>query len=168
MTAPQRDLEIVAGARVHAGDGAPALAGFFGSDFAPLVNAAVRECLGDPKSAHLLEGARTGIVLGSHRFDTASLELSVEQVEAGRVSPILFYQVLPTAILGHVARDYRVSGPVSCVAVTGDARAEVLETARLLLVDDSADQVLCVTVELDPDPAKSFARAELVRPGVRS
>jgi 3-oxoacyl-(acyl-carrier-protein) synthase len=168
MRTPQQDLEIVASAQVHADAGTQSLAGFFGSDFAPLVHAAVRECLGDPKSAQLPEGARTGIVLGSHRFDTASLELSVEQVEAGRVSPILFYQVLPTAILGHVARDYRVSGPVSCVAVTGDARAEVLETARLLLVDDSADQVLCVTVELDPDPGKSFARADLVRPGVRS
>jgi len=160
-------LEVVAGAEVHAGPQAPPLAGFFGSDFAPLVYAAVRECVGDRRSGHLLEGIgdRVGIVLGSRRFDTASLELSVEHVNQGRVSPILFYQVLPTAVLGHIARDYRLSGPVSCVAVTGDARAEVLELARLLLADASAEWVLGLTVELDPDPAKSLARADLVRSG---
>jgi hypothetical protein len=49
------------------------------------------------------------------------------------------------------------------VAVTGDARAEVLETARVLLADEAAQWVLGLTVELDPDPEKSFARADLVR-----
>ena len=167
MTAPSQDLELVAGAQTHAGPQTPPLAGFFASDFAPLVYAAVRECLGDPRSGHLLEGLgeRTGILLGSRRFDTTSLELSATQIDQGRVSPILFYQVLPTAVLGHIARDYRLTGPVSCLAVTGDLRAEVLEAARLVLADASADRVLCVTVELDPDPAKSFARADLVRSG---
>ncbi len=167
MTPPSPDLELVASARIHADPQVPPLAGFFASDFAPLVYAAVRECVGDPRSGHLLEGAgdRVGIVLGSRRFDTVSLELSVEQVNRGRLSPILFYQVLPTAVLGHLARDYRLTGPVSCVAVTGDARAEVLELARLLLADASAEWVLGVTVEMDPDPAKTFARADLVRSG---
>ncbi|MDX3663108.1 beta-ketoacyl synthase N-terminal-like domain-containing protein [Streptomyces sp. ID05-26A] len=170
MTAPKNDLGVVATALVHADTAPPAPAGFFGSDFAPLVQAAVHECLGDPRSAHLLTGAgdRTAIVLGSCRFDTTSLELSVDQVAGGRVSPILFYQVLPTAILGHLARAYGITGPVSCVAATGDARTEVLDTARLLLADDCADLVLGVTVELDPDPAKAFARADLVRSGERT
>ncbi|MEU8709154.1 hypothetical protein [Streptomyces sp. NPDC048565] len=164
MTAPPA-FEVVAGVRVHAGPQVPPLAGFFASDFAPLVYAAVRECVGPPRSGHLLEGVgdRTGIVLGSRSFDTTSLELSVAQVNQGRVSPILFYQVLPTAVLGHIARDYRLTGPVSCVAVTGDARAEVLELSRLLLADESAQWVLGLTVELSPDPEKAFARADLVR-----
>jgi 3-oxoacyl-(acyl-carrier-protein) synthase len=167
MTPPRQDFEIVASAQVHAGPQVPPLAGFFASDFAPLVYAAVRECLGDPRSGHLLEGVgdRVGIVLGSRRFDTASLELSVEQVNQGRVSPILFYQVLPTAVLGHIARGYRLTGPVNCVAVTGDPREEVLEVARLLLADESAEWVLGLTVEMDPDPAKAFASADLLRSG---
>jgi len=165
MTTPRPDFELVASAQIHGDARLPPLAGFFASDFAPLVYAAVRECVGDPKTGHLLEGAgdRVGIVLGSQRFDTASLELSADQLDQGRLSPILFYQVLPTAILGHIARDYRLTGPVSCVAVTGDARAEVLELARLHLADASAEWVLGLTVELDPDPAKSFAQADLVR-----
>ncbi|MFJ8752653.1 hypothetical protein ACIREO_25450 [Streptomyces sp. NPDC102441] len=169
MTTSPQDVEVVAGAQVHAGPQAPPLAGFFASDFAPLVYAAVRACVGEPRAGHLLEGVgdRVGIVLGSHSFDTASLELSVEHVNKGRVSPILFYQVVPTAILGHIARDYRLTGPMSCVAVTGDARAEVLELARLLLADASAEWVLGITVEMDPDPAKAFARADLVRSGHR-
>jgi hypothetical protein len=143
----------------------PPLAGFMASDFAPLVYAVVRECVGDPRSGHLLEGVgdRVGIVLGSRRFDTVTLELSVEQVDRGQVSPILFYQAVPTAVLGRIARDYRVTGPVSCVAVTGDARAEVLELARVLLADDGARWVLGLTVEMDRDPAKTIARADLVR-----
>ncbi len=164
MTTPTAFVPV-ASAEVHAGQQVPSLPGFMVSDFAPLVYAAVRECLGDARSGHLLEGVgdRVGIVLGSRRFDTVTLELSVEHVNRGRVSPILFYQVLPTAILGQVARDYRLTGPVSCVAVTGDARAEVLETARVLLADEAAQWVLGLTVELDPDPEKSFARADLVR-----
>jgi len=158
-------LELVSSAEVHAGQQPPPLVGFMVSDFAPLVYAAVRECVGDARSGHLLEGAdgRVGIVLGSQRFDTVTLELSVEHVNSGRVSPILFYQVVPTAILGQIARDYRLTGPVSCVAVTGDARAEVLEVARVLLADEGAEWVLGLTVEMNPDPAKAFASADLVR-----
>ena len=164
MTAATASVPV-ASATVHAGQHVSALPGFMVSDFAPLVYAAVRECLGDARSGHLLKGVgdRVGIVLGSRRFDTVSLELSVEHVNRGRVSPILFYQVLPTAILGQIARDYRLTGPVSCVSVTGDARAEVLETAGVLLADDAAEWVLGLTVELDPDPGKSCARADLVR-----
>ncbi len=158
-------FELVTSAEVHAGPELPQLPGFMVSDFAPLAYAAVRECVGDARSGHLLKGIgdRGGIILGSQRFDTVTLELSVEHVNRGRVSPILFYQVVPTAVLGQIARDYRLTGPVSCVAVTGDARDEVLELARLLLADQGAEWVLGLTVKLDPDPAKAFATADLVR-----
>ncbi|MCC2321226.1 hypothetical protein [Cellulomonas xiejunii] len=164
MTAPTA-VEVVANAQVHAGPDLTPLVGFMASDFAPLVYAAVRECVGDPRGSHLLEGVgdRVAIVLGSRRFDTVSLDLSVEQVDQGRVSPILFYQVVPTAVLGQVARDYGLTGPVSCLAVTDDARAEVREVADVLLADGDVDWVLAVTVEMAPDPTPSSAGAELVR-----
>ena len=165
MTSPP--LEIVASAEVHAGPHIPTMAGFMASDFAPLVYAAVRECVGDPRTGRLLAGIgdRVAVVLGSQRFDTVTLELSVEHVRRGRVSPILFYQVVPTAVLGQIARDYRLTGPVSCVAVTGDARAEVLEVARLLLADEGAAWVLGLTIDMTTDPAKAVASADLVRSG---
>ena len=158
-------VDLVAGAEVAAGPHVPRLAGFMASDFAPLVYAAARACLGDPKEPHLLDGIgdRVGIVLGSRRFDVPSLELSVEHVNRGRVSPILFYQVVPTAVLGQIARDYRLTGPVSCVAVTGDARAEVHELARVLLADDLADRVLGLTVEMSSGSGPAVATADLLR-----
>lgn len=169
MTA-RPDLELVSTAEVLTDHRLPPVIGFIASDFAPLVYAAVRGCLGDPPSDVLPADGRdrVGIVLGSRRFDTPALELSVEQVERGRVNPLLFYQAVPTAVLGQVARDYRLTGPVSCLAVAGDARAEVRELARVLLADGDVDQVLALTVELDPDSAKSSAGAELVRRAARS
>jgi 3-oxoacyl-(acyl-carrier-protein) synthase len=164
MTPPPA-FELVTSAEVHAGPELPQLPGFMASDFAPLVYAAVRGCLGDARSEHQLKGVgnRVAMILGSQRFDTVTLELSVEHVNRGRVNPILFYQVVPTAVLGQIARDYRLTGPVSCVAVAGDARVEVLELARLLLADRDAEWVLGVTVALNADAAKSFATADLVR-----
>lgn len=159
------ELEVVAAAVTYGGPQLPRVVGFMESDFAPLVYAAVRECVGDARSEHLLAGVgdRVAIILGSQRFDTVTLELSVEHVKRGRVNPILFYQAVPTAVLGQIARDYRLTGPVSCVAVLGDARAEVLELARVLLADGGVEWVLGLTVELHPDPALGFAGADLVR-----
>ncbi|MDQ7803471.1 hypothetical protein Q5425_06995 [Amycolatopsis sp. A133] len=155
---------VTASAVVSGGDRPPRLPGFMVSDFAPLVYAAARSCVGAADSRHLLSGAgdRTGIVLGSRGFDTVTLELAVRQVDAGRVSPVLFYQVLPTAVLGIIARDYRLTGPVSCLAVTGNPRAEALELAAVVLADRSADRVLALAVELAEDPADSYACADLV------
>lgn len=163
MTAVARG-EVLAAAEVRADEGVPRLVGFIESDFAPLVHAAVRACVGEPRTDHLLAGAgdRAALVLGSRRFDTVSLETSVEQVARGRVSPILFYQVVPTAVLGLVARDYGITGAVSCVAATDDARAEVRAVAEVLLADGSADRVLALTVELGPGPGDAVARAELL------
>ncbi|MFJ7629354.1 hypothetical protein ACIQZN_22945 [Streptomyces sp. NPDC097595] len=159
------ELETVAGATVHGGPQLPRLPGFMESDFAPLVYAAVRACLGEPRSEHLLTGAgdRCAIVLGSRYFDTVTLELSVEHVNRKRVNPILFYQAVPTAVLGQIARDYRLTGPVSCVAATGDVHAEVLELARVTLADGDVDRVLGLMVEMNDDPALGLARADLVR-----
>lgn len=159
------ELEIVAGAEAHVGPPLPTVVGFIETDFAPLVYAAVRECVGDARSEHRLTGVgdRVAIILGSRYFDAAILELSVEHVNRGRVSPILFYQAVPTSVLGQIARDYRLTGPVSCAAVLGDACAEVLELARVVLAAGDADWVLGLTVETHPDPALGFARADLVR-----
>ncbi|MEU0300476.1 hypothetical protein ABZ252_13555 [Streptomyces sp. NPDC006175] len=159
------ELETVAGATVHGGPQLPRLPGFMESDFAPLVYAAVRACVGEARSEHLLTdaGDRCAIVLGSRYFDTVTLELSVEHVNRKRVNPIFFYQAVPTAVLGQIARDYRLTGPVSCVAALDDVRAEVHELARVILADGGADQVLGLVVEMRPDPALGFARADLMR-----
>lgn len=157
-------LHLVASARVDGRDQPPPVPRFIVSPFAPLVYAAVQRCLGGlaPGRWPAGPGDRTGIVLSSGEFDTVTLELSVRQAHRGRISPILFYQVLPTAVLGQIAVDFRLTGPVSCVASTGDARAEALEIAQLTLADDSADWMLAVTAGLADDPAASFATADLI------
>ena len=101
-------------------------------------------------------------MLSSLKFDTATLELSVQQVHRGRVSPLFFYQVLPTAVLGQIAIDYRLTGPVSALATTGDPRAEALAVAHLTLAEGDADWVIALAAGLSADPADSFASADLV------
>lgn len=160
---PPVAIMITASSRLVGSDRPPRLARFIEGDFAPLVYAAVSQCIGAPQS-HLLEGHgdRAGIVLSSVGFDTETLELSVRQVHKGRISPVLFYQVLPTAVLGQIAIDYHITGPVSCLATTGDARDEALDVARLMLAEGDADWVIALAVALAADPADSFASADLV------
>ena len=161
---PPAAVTITASSRVVSSERPPRVPRFIEGDFAPLAYAAVGRCIGVPQS-HLLEGHgdRASIVLSSVEFDTQTLELSVRQVQKGRISPVLFYQVLPTAVLGQIAIDYGITGPVSCVAATADPREEALEVAGLALAEGDADWIVALAVVLAEDPEASFASADLVR-----
>ncbi|GGP84035.1 beta-ketoacyl synthase N-terminal-like domain-containing protein [Streptomyces melanogenes] len=146
------------------GDGkAPRLPGFVASPFAPLVYDAVRRCLGAPDSedspvAH--RGERTAIVLGSLAGDAVTADLAGEKVACGGVAePVLFHQTVTTAVLGVIARDYRITGPVTCVSAVRDTGAALLDSAALLLEAQEAEQVLAVLVELAAGPRTLAALA---------
>lgn len=146
------------------GDGvAPRLPGFVASPFAPLVYDAVRRCLGAPDSADspvAHRGGRTAIVLGSLAGDAVTADLAGEKVARGGVAePVLFHQTVSTAVLGVIARDYRITGPVTCVSAVGDTGAALLDSAALLLEAQEADQVLAVLVELAAGPRTLAALA---------
>ncbi|GAA2735014.1 ketosynthase [Streptomyces nogalater] len=139
----------------------PPLPGFVRSPFAPLVHDAVRRCVGPPDSADSPvagRGARTAIVLGSMACDAVTADIAGEKVARGGVAePVLFHQTVTTAVLGVIARDYRITGPVTCVSSMTDPGAALLGSAELLLAAAEADQVLAILVELAPGPRTSAA-----------
>jgi len=144
-------LVVAAEATITAADDVPAVAGFIESRFAPMLREVARRCLGGPGGPNNLvagHGDRTAILLASVFGDSTTLDVAGEKLAAGTMlDPLLFHQTVPTAILGLIARDYDITGPITCFAAPGDLCRESLEMAELLLADE-ADQVLLVLVEL--------------------
>ena len=150
------DLRIVHG--IHwpqsAGDVAPPLAGFTVSSYNPLVAAAAASCLRDRPAVP--ESTRTALLLASHTGDRGTAQAISAAVAAGRPVPaLLFFQSNPTAVLGHVAARWKLTGPV--VAISRPARTigltrEVLAEAELLLRDADADEVLVIVAEQGRTP----------------
>lgn len=124
------------------GDEAPALAGFVGSSFSPLVAEAARRCLG--RRASDAASQRTGIVVVSALGDLAGAVQVAAAVDGGGApGPLAFFQAVPNAVAGHVAARWGLDGPVACVTEPGDG----VEVAGLLIEDGDADAVLLVRVE---------------------
>jgi 3-oxoacyl-(acyl-carrier-protein) synthase len=85
-------------------------------------------------------------------------------VDAGtRIGPLLFFQSVPNSVAGHVAAEWGLGGPVVCLCPTGDARADGMAQARLLIDDGDADEALVVWVE--QAGADGSAEAVLVSKG---
>jgi len=145
------------------------VAGFVHSSFPPLVSRVAEECLrlryGSPP-VDSAAGIRTAVVLVSRSGDRETTE-EVERIvdSGGRLSPLLFFQSVPNSIAGRVAARWGLTGPLACVRPTGDAVAEAIGTAELLLRDSEADQVLVVLVEQrDPLQGPGQAAAVLLGP----
>ena len=151
-TAPE--LNIVAEARWPDGDDDPAprpIAGFVMSTFSPLVAEVADRCLsrvyGAPP-ADPQRGRRTAVVIASASGDLGTERAVAEAVDAGRrVAPLLFFQAVPNAVAGHVAARWGLSGPVVCLSPAGDARAEAMDLAALLIDDGDADEALLILAE---------------------
>jgi hypothetical protein len=133
----------------------PAIPGFIGSSFNPLVAEVAQRCLrsyfGSPP-ADLARGDRTGILLASATGDVATAEGIARAVDAGRrVPPLLFFQSNHNAVAGYVAMRWGLGGPVVCtIPTSGDAVADARESAQLLIEDGDADAVLVIVADQAP------------------
>jgi 3-oxoacyl-(acyl-carrier-protein) synthase len=139
--------------------GPPAVPGFVGSSFSPLVAVAAERCLraryGEPP---LPQPNRTAVVLVSAGGDLASARHVHQTVAQGkRLGPLYFFQSVPNSVAGHVAARWGLAGPVVCLNPTGEPEAEGLAQAALLLADGDADQVLVVRVEQQPEAEHAAA-----------
>ncbi|MFF9196485.1 beta-ketoacyl synthase chain length factor [Streptomyces sp. NPDC014779] len=153
--------------------GPPKLAGFVVSSFSPLAAEAAHRCL----RAHHGEapvpaerGDRTAVVVVSRLGDFATDRAVGAAVTAGRpVQPLLFFQSVPNAVVGHVATAWGLRGPVVCFSPEGDQERAALDYARLLFEDGEADEALLILVELSVDEESGTgpgtATALLVREG---
>jgi len=136
----------------------PELAMFVRSSFSLLVAEVATRCLGRHYGAPPVAaatGERTAVVLLSVAGDVVSTAEVVTAVDGGvRLTPMLFFQSVPNAAVGHVAATWGLAGPVVCLSPPGDPTAgpssladTALDYAAELIGDGDADHVLVLVVE---------------------
>lgn len=163
-------VNVIATARIDSDTDPPGVPGFVLSRFNPLVNEVARRCLATVGD---VSGAGTALLLGTTFGDTTTTDTASRYLIAGQVrNPLLFYQSVPTTILGHVARNHGITGPVLCCSIRTDPANGLRELAELLLLDEEIRQVLVIEVELAANlriarlgygPATDTATAKLLR-----
>ncbi len=146
-------------------DRPPNLPGFTASPFAPIIAHVADLCLREhhkepPAPAERAEA--TAMVLVSQLGDMATEAAVVESVDKGtRASPLLFFQSVPSAVLGVVSARWNLGGAVITISPAGDPLADAMDLAQLLIDDGSATDVLLVLIELaaredGPDHAEAL------------
>ncbi|MFC9681393.1 hypothetical protein [Streptomyces sp. NPDC056948] len=148
---PRSPLGILASATATHGTGRPddialpRLPGFVESAFSPLAYEVVRQCLTERPGV----GSRTAVALAGLMGDTTTADLASRRMVAGRVhNPLLFMQATPNSVLGHMSREFGITGQMFSLCTLDDALAELLAMADLLLEDPELDRVLVLGVEL--------------------
>ncbi len=130
----------------------PALPGFVASPFGPIIADVADRCLRPHYGSAPVppeRGLRTAIVLVTRYGDMATEEAVVGAVDAGRAaSPLLFFQSVPSAVLGVVASRWGLGGPVIVISPTGDPLAEGTALAEVLVEGGDTDEVLLVLIDL--------------------
>ncbi|MEV8535748.1 hypothetical protein [Streptomyces sp. NPDC051211] len=131
-------------------DAPPGVPGFIESRFSPLVRQAVDLCWSDAEPAEPGRLAdRTAVLLLTSFGDATTTDLASRRLLEGQVrNPLLFYQSVPTSILGFITRELRITGPLTCLSVHDGSTREAFETAGLMLADGDVDQLLLIGVEL--------------------
>lgn len=127
------------------------LPGFVYSSFSPLVAATAGRCLSRWYGAAPVppaEGERVALILASVRGDVAIARAIAQAVDGGgRMSPLLFFQSVANAVLGHIATRWGIGGPLLCTSPVTDPAADALALAASVLADGDADTALVVLAE---------------------
>ncbi|MET8980058.1 beta-ketoacyl synthase N-terminal-like domain-containing protein [Streptomyces sp. NPDC004539] len=127
----------------------PRLPGFVESAFSPLVYEVSRRCLIEKP----VDGTRTAVALASLAGDTTTADLASSRMVSGKVhNPLLFMQATANSVLGHISREFGITGQMFSVSTLDDPVTESLLMADLLLEDTELDHVLVVGVELGGGP----------------
>ncbi|MFE7841143.1 hypothetical protein ACFU53_35360 [Streptomyces sp. NPDC057474] len=123
----------------------PRLPGFVESAFSPLAYEVAARCLTERPG----DGSRTAVALASLMGDTTTADLASRRVVSGRVhNPLLFMQATANSVLGHISREFGITGQMFSLSTLDDPVTELLAMADLLLEDPELEQVLVMGVEL--------------------
>lgn len=127
------------------------LPAFVYSSFSPLVAATAGRCLTQWYGAAPIpaaEGERVALILASVRGDVAIARAIAQAVDTGgRMSPLLFFQSVANAVMGHIATLWGIGGPLLCTSPVTDPEADSLALAASVLTDGDADTALIVLAE---------------------
>jgi 3-oxoacyl-(acyl-carrier-protein) synthase len=151
-----------------AGSAPEPVPGFAYSSFSPLVVAAAGPCLAryyGPAPVPAPEGERIALILASVRGDVAVARAIAKSVDSGRrMAPLLFYQSVANAVLGHLGSVWGVGGPMLCISPVTDPLPDALDTAASVLEDGDADTALIVLAEQAcTEEEQDWSHALLVR-----
>ncbi|WP_105971673.1 hypothetical protein [Streptomyces geranii] len=124
----------------------PKLPGFIESAFSPLAYEVAARCLTQCPG----DGDRTAVALVSLMGDTTTADLASLRIVSGRVlSPLLFMQATANSVLGHLSREFGITGQMFSLSTLADPLTELLDMAVLLLAEDpELDRILVLGVEL--------------------
>lgn len=124
----------------------PKLPGFVESAFSPLAYEVAARCLTERPG----DGDRTAVALASLTGDTTTADLASSRMVSGRVhNPLLFMQATANSVLGHMSREFGITGQMLSISTLTDPLTELLDMADLLLEEDQElDRVLVLAVEL--------------------
>jgi len=123
----------------------PKLPGFVESAFSPLAYEVAARCL----TARPGDGDRTAVALASLTGDTTTADLASSRMVSGRVhNPLLFMQATANSVLGHMSREFGITGQMFSLSTLADPLTELLAMAGVLLDDPQLDRVLVLGVEL--------------------
>lgn len=115
------------------------------SAFSPVAYEVAARCLTERPGL----GSRTAVALASLMGDTTTADLASRRVVSGRVhNPLLFMQATANSVLGHISREFGITGQMFSLSTLDDPVTELLAMADLLLEDPELDQVLVMGVEL--------------------
>ncbi|HEY3871798.1 MAG TPA: hypothetical protein VGM10_25775 [Actinocrinis sp.] len=145
------------------------LPGFVHSPFSPLVAATAGRCLAQwygPAPVPPLDGDRIALILVSVRGDVAIARAIAQSADGGRMSPLLFFQSVANAVLGHVASVWGIGGPLLCTSPAADPEEDALALAAGVLALGDADTALVVRAEpACAEGEQDWSYALLVRQG---
>lgn len=166
---PRSPLGIMESATATHGTGRPddielpRLPGFVESAFSPLAYEVARRCLTERPDGGTPGGdSRTAVALAGLMGDTTTADLASRRMVAGRVhNPLLFMQATPNSVLGHMSREFGITGQMFSISTLDDALAELLAMADLLLEDPELDRVLVLGVELGGGERAAAVHREL-------
>ncbi|MBK9991853.1 MAG: AMP-binding protein [Verrucomicrobia bacterium] len=126
------------------GDPLPPVRGFVRSDFNPLIYHSALQVAAQRGFARL-PAERKGILLSSLFVDAVTQEVSWKDLNDGKkLSPILFPQSVPNSVIGVIARELTIHGPMSCIGSSKNGAELALQQAADWIEEGDADAVLLV------------------------
>lgn len=146
--------------RQRADESVPAVRGFVRSPFNPLIYHSVRQAYDSAGFSNTLLPERKGILLGSMFVDAITQEEIWKDLIHGRkVSPIMFPQSVPSAIIGYLAKEIGIHGPMSCMGTSSLGLQLLLQQAIDWIEDDLSDAVIICCCDIPSIRAELWTKA---------
>lgn len=137
----------------------PAVRGFVRSPFNPLIYHSVKQAAEEAGIVGGLPSERKGIVLGSLFADAVTEEETWKDLIQGKkLSPIMFPQSVPSSVIGFLAKELGIHGPMSCMGAYRSGLQLLLQQAIDWIEDDEADAVIVTCCDTPSIRAKLWAQ----------